>query len=108
MADQQKHLLLVEDETPLRQAVAEQLGDRGYRVEQADSGEAAIAKLADFAFDIIVTDLRLPGLDGSAAGGAAGCRDPPHLAGGGPRLWAGAERGCAAQTGRPGPCYNTA
>jgi DNA-binding NtrC family response regulator len=66
MADAQKHLLLVEDETPLRQAVAEQLADRGYRVEQADSGEAAIAKLADFAFDIIITDLRLPGVDGSA------------------------------------------
>jgi len=66
MADPQKHLLLVEDEAPLRHAVAEQLADRGYRVEQADSGEAAIAKLADFAFDIIITDLRLPGVDGSA------------------------------------------
>src|SRR5262252_527854 len=66
MADTQKHLLLVEDEAPLREAIAEQLGDRGYRVEQADSGESAIAKLADFAFDIIVTDLRLPGVDGSA------------------------------------------
>src|SRR5499427_1586514 len=66
MADPQKHLLLVEDETPLRQAVAEQLADRGYRVEQADSGETAIQKLADFAFDIIITDLRLPGVDGSA------------------------------------------
>ena len=66
MADTQKHLLLVEDEAPLREAIAEQLGDRGYRVEQADSGEAAVAKLADFAFDVIVTDLRLPGIDGSA------------------------------------------
>src|SRR5882672_6770617 len=55
MADPQKHLLIVEDEGPLRKAVAEQLTDRGYRVEQADSGEAALAKLADFAFDIIVT-----------------------------------------------------
>src|SRR5712671_2999098 len=66
MADPQKHLLIVEDEGPLRLAVAEQLTDRGYRVEQADSGEAALAKLADFAFDIIITDLRLPGIDGSA------------------------------------------
>src|SRR5215831_2659421 len=71
MADPQKHLLLVEDETPLRQAVAEQLADRGYRVEQADSGETAIQKLADFAFDIIITDLRLPGIDGSAVVEAA-------------------------------------
>src|SRR5207249_2526555 len=66
MADAPKHLLLVEDEAPLRQAVAEQLADHGFRVEQADSGEAALAKLADFAFDVIVTDLRLPVIDGSA------------------------------------------
>src|SRR6266851_5650627 len=65
MADIQKHLLIVEDEAPLRQAIAEQLTDRGYQVEQADSGEAAVARLSDFAFDIIITDLRLPGLDGS-------------------------------------------
>src|SRR3954454_7519589 len=76
MADTQKHLLLVEDEAPLREAIAEQLGDRGYRVEQAGSGEAAIAKLADFAFDIIVTDLRLPGADGSAVVEAAVERYP--------------------------------
>src|SRR6185295_6354575 len=80
MADAQKHLLLVEDETPLRHAVAEQLGDRGYRVEQADSGEAALAKLADFAFDIIITDLRLPGIDGSAVIDAALARYPDIIA----------------------------
>jgi two-component system response regulator AtoC len=65
MPDPSKHLLLVEDEAPLREAIAEQLGDRGYQVEQADSGEVALARLAEFAFDIIVTDLRLPGVDGS-------------------------------------------
>src|SRR6266481_2754858 len=76
MADPQKHLLIVEDEGPLRQAVAEQLSDRGYRVEQADTGEAALTKLADFAFDIIITDLRLPGIDGSAVVEAAVQRYP--------------------------------
>ena len=80
MPDTQKHLLLVEDEAPLREAIAEQLGDRGYRVEQAGSGEAAIAKLADFAFDIIVTDLRLPGADGSAVVEAAVERYPHIIA----------------------------
>src|SRR6476659_348782 len=80
MADPQKHLLIVEDEGPLRKAVAEQLTDRGYRVEQADSGEAALAKLADFAFDIIITDLRLPGLDGSAVVEAAVERYPHIVA----------------------------
>src|SRR6266850_2424606 len=80
MPDQTRHLLLVEDEKPLRQAVAEQLADRGYQVEQADSGEAALAKLADFAFDIIITDLRLPGIDGSAVVEAAVERYPHIIA----------------------------
>src|SRR5438477_5173099 len=80
MADQTRHLLLVEDEAPLREAVAEQLTDRGYHVEQADSGETAIARLADFAFDIIITDLRLPGIDGSAVVEAAVERYPDIIA----------------------------
>jgi DNA-binding NtrC family response regulator len=80
MADQTRHLLLVEDESALREAVAEQLTDRGYHVEQADSGETAIARLADFAFDIILTDLRLPGIDGSAVVEAAVERYPDIIA----------------------------
>ena len=48
--------------------MAEQLTDRGFTVEQAESGEAALAKLADFAFDAIVTDLRMPGI-GRGRGG---------------------------------------
>ncbi len=80
MPDSLKHLLLVEDEAPLRQAIAEQLRDRGYQVQQAESGEAALAHLADFAFDIIVTDLRLPGIDGSAVIEAAVARYPHIIA----------------------------
>src|SRR6266700_3768821 len=80
MTDLTKHLLLVEDEAALREAIAEQLGDRGYQVEQADSGEAALTRLADFAFDIIVTDLRLPGIDGSFVLEAAVERYPDIVA----------------------------
>jgi DNA-binding NtrC family response regulator len=80
MADPAKHLLLVEDEAPLRAAVAEQLADRGFLVQQADSGETAVARLAEFAFDIIVTDLRLPGIDGSVVIDAALQRYPDIIA----------------------------
>jgi two-component system response regulator AtoC len=66
MSDTPKHLLLVEDEAPLRMAVAERLADHGYEVVQADSGEAALEALTEFAFDIVITDLRLPGIDGTA------------------------------------------
>jgi DNA-binding NtrC family response regulator len=65
MADSPKHLLLVEDEAPLREAVAERLADCGFVVTQAESGEMALDRLADFAFDVLVTDLRLPGIDGA-------------------------------------------
>jgi DNA-binding NtrC family response regulator len=80
MVDSAKHLLLVEDEAPLREAVAEQLADRGYQVVQVESGEAALAQLADFAFDMIVTDLRLPGMSGSAVVEAAVARYPDIIA----------------------------
>jgi two-component system response regulator PilR (NtrC family) len=78
--DTSKHLLLVEDEASLRAAIAEQLGDRGYEVEQAESGEAAVARLTDFAYDILITDLRLPGIDGSAVVEAAVGRYPDIIA----------------------------
>src|SRR6266478_3319999 len=80
MPDTAKHLLLVEDEAPLREAVAEHLADRGYQVVQAESGEIALTKLADFAFDIVVTDLRLPGIDGSSVVEAAVARYPDIIA----------------------------
>src|SRR5215831_16820517 len=80
MPDSPKHLLLVEDEAALRGAIAEQLADRGYHVEQADSGEAALARLVDFAYDVIITDLRLPGIDGSLLVQAAVERYPDIIA----------------------------
>lgn len=66
MTAKETHLLLVEDEAALREATAERLIDRGYRVVAVESGEAALEQLAEFAFDIVLTDLRLPGIDGSA------------------------------------------
>ena len=65
MTENEKHLLIVEDEAALREVTAERLTDHGYSVTQVESGEQALAKLADFAFDVVVTDLRLPGVDGS-------------------------------------------
>ncbi len=80
MPDTAKHLLIVEDESALREAIAAQLADRGYDVKEAASGEEALTKLAEFAFDIIVTDLRLPGIDGSAVVEAAVARYPDIIA----------------------------
>jgi len=80
MAEGQKHLLIVDDEPALREAIAERLADHGFIVEQAGSGEHAIQRLADFAFDILVTDLRLPGIDGAKVIEAALERYPEIIA----------------------------
>ena len=58
------HLLLVDDEESLRSVVAERLRDSGYEVTEAADGEAAVKALDGFAFDVIVSDLRLPGVNG--------------------------------------------
>ena len=58
------HLLLVDDEEALRSVVAERLTDEGFQVTQASDGESALKALDGFAFDVIVSDLRLPGIDG--------------------------------------------
>jgi DNA-binding NtrC family response regulator len=80
MAESAKHLLLVDDEAALRQAIAERLADHGFVVEQASNGEDALARLADFAYDIIITDLRLPGVDGRAVLQSALDRYPEIIA----------------------------
>ena len=76
MPEMTKHLLLVEDEEPLREALAERLAEHGFEVEQVDTGERAIEHLAEFAYDIVITDLRLPGLDGTRVLEAALLRYP--------------------------------
>jgi len=76
MADTTRHLLIVEDEAALREVVAERLADQGYDVVQAANGEEAVDRLAEFAFDIVVTDLRLPGIDGGKVLEAAVSRYP--------------------------------
>ena len=74
------HLLLVDDEESLRSVVAERLSDAGFDVTQASDGEAALRALDGFAFDVIVSDLRLPGVDGREVIDAALTRYPGIVA----------------------------
>jgi two-component system response regulator AtoC len=57
-------LLLVEDEESVREAFALRLGDQGYLVQTAASGEEALALLRSFEPDILVLDLVMPNLSG--------------------------------------------
>ncbi len=74
------HLLLVDDEESLRSVVAERLTDHGFEVVQAADGESALKALDGFAFDVIVSDLRLPGVDGRQVIDAALTRYPGIVA----------------------------
>ena len=80
MPENQKHLLIVDDEGALRSAIAERLADHGFAVEQAGSGEEAVQRLSEFAFDILITDLRLPGIGGREVLDAALERYPEIIA----------------------------
>ncbi len=80
MADTQKHLLIVDDEGTLRSAIAERLADHEFTVVEAGSGEEAVQRLTEFAFDILITDLRLPGIGGREVLEAALERYPDIIA----------------------------
>ena len=58
------HLLIVEDDELLRDALGSLLGQAGYQVSMAPDGESALTRLADSAFDGVVLDLGLPCIDG--------------------------------------------
>ncbi|MGE3151147.1 MAG: sigma-54-dependent transcriptional regulator [Nitrospiraceae bacterium] len=57
-------LLLVEDEESVREAFALRLGDQGYLVKTAASGEEALTLLRSFEPDILVLDVVMPNLSG--------------------------------------------
>jgi DNA-binding NtrC family response regulator len=75
-----QHLLLVDDEAVFREAIAERLTDVGFSVTQAGTGEEALERIGQFAFDVIITDLRLPGIDGRAVLDDALARYPDVIA----------------------------
>ena len=60
----QARILVVEDETTTRSAIARGLALMGYRVDEAASGSRALAKLSLLPYDLMLLDLRMPGMDG--------------------------------------------
>ena len=59
-------ILIVDDEVNARAALVELLRDEGYAVEAAADAFKALGKAADFAPDLVLTDLKMPGMDGLA------------------------------------------
>jgi two-component system, OmpR family, alkaline phosphatase synthesis response regulator PhoP len=58
------HILLVEDEPSLVLTLTDRLVAEGYRVETRGDGESALAAAAGRAFDLLILDVMLPGIDG--------------------------------------------
>ncbi|MFW6092840.1 MAG: sigma 54-interacting transcriptional regulator [Pseudomonadota bacterium] len=62
--DRSPRILLVDDDTSLLQLLSMRLEDSGYRVHAVEAAETALANLEAFAPDLVVTDLRMAGMDG--------------------------------------------
>jgi len=59
-----KKILLVEDEKTLCLLYEEELSREGYAVTAVTDAEAALTELGRNAFDLIITDIRMPGKNG--------------------------------------------
>jgi DNA-binding response OmpR family regulator len=57
-------ILLVDDEVVFATNMGKLLTNRGYRVTAVNSGDAAIQALEKESFDVVVLDLKMPGMDG--------------------------------------------
>ncbi|MBN1420768.1 MAG: sigma-54-dependent Fis family transcriptional regulator [Planctomycetes bacterium] len=64
MADERRKILVVDDETGQREVLAAFLERRGYAVRAAPDAETAVAMLRDEAPDIVLMDVRMPGMGG--------------------------------------------
>jgi two-component system response regulator PilR (NtrC family) len=72
-------ILVVDDEGAQREILRTILSAEGYRVETAGSAVEALAKSARTRFDLVLTDLRMPGADGLSLVGQLTREDPPTL-----------------------------
>ncbi len=59
-------ILLVDDETVFANNMSKLLNRRGYQVTAVNSGDAALQALMNSSFDVMVLDLKMPGMDGIA------------------------------------------
>jgi two-component system response regulator AtoC len=64
MLPERKQLLVVDDEANLRKVLVAQLARDGYDVHAAEDGEMAKEMLAEHHIDLVITDLRMPKIDG--------------------------------------------
>ncbi len=60
-------ILLIDDEKDVRDSVAQVLSRAGYRVETTDNAEMGLAMLEENDFDLLISDIIMPCIDGVQA-----------------------------------------
>ena len=65
--DNSTKILVVDDEKNMRVTLAAILEDKGYSITTADTGEKAVELCESERFDIVIMDVRMPGMDGVEA-----------------------------------------
>lgn len=59
-----KHILLVEDDRGMREVLSDILTEEGFAITTAENGKLALEELAKQNFDLILTDLKMPQMNG--------------------------------------------
>jgi PAS domain S-box-containing protein len=62
--DETVTVLVIEDEASLRRFISDALGENGYTVVSSESADHAVEILKDEQFDVIVSDMKMPGMSG--------------------------------------------
>ena len=60
-------ILLVDDESDVTRILSKRLGRRGYECQAAANGQEAVDAMAQFAFGVIIMDVKMPVMDGMSA-----------------------------------------
>jgi DNA-binding response OmpR family regulator len=76
MTPQSAHILVVDDEAPIRLTMRALLERRGYMVTTAENGEEALGLIHQRPFDLLLLDLRMPGIGGIEVAKRARERQP--------------------------------
>jgi PTS system mannose-specific IIA component len=64
MADENKRILIIDDDEDMRSLLADLLWGEGFEPESVDNGSEAFRKMAHQTFDLVITDIRMTGLSG--------------------------------------------
>ncbi len=61
---QKKRILVVEDDEGMRSLLRDFFEEEGFEVETAEDGAKVVPRLIKRSFDLVITDIRMPGLSG--------------------------------------------